>query len=177
MYEKMIGDHYQSTITKNAKDILKKRYFMKDDNGNVIEDFNGMCARVAKCVSDVHKTVHFESDEKTNNYFKEYYSMMSNLDFLPNTPTLINAGKENGQSLSACFVCPVENNINEIFETIKNAVLIHKSGGGTGFNFSKVNNPTNKFIKDYFNINFSLNDNHKDYDKFKKSKLYKRNFS
>ena len=171
MYEKMIGDHYQSTITPNAKDILKKRYFMKDDNGNVIEDFNGMCARVAKCVSDVHKTVHFESDEKTNNYFKEYYSMMSNLDFLPNTPTLINAGKENGQSLSACFVCPVENNINEIFETIKNAVLIHKSGGGTGFNFSKVNNPTNKFIKDYFNINFSLNDNHKDYDKFKKSKF------
>lgn len=171
MYEKMRGDHYQSTITQNAEDILKKRYFMKDDNGNVIEDFNGMCVRVAKCVSDVHKTVHFESDEKTNNYFKEYYSMLSNLDFLPNTPTLINAGKENGQSLSACFVCPVENNINEIFETIKNAVLIHKSGGGTGFNFSKVNNPTNKFIKDYFNINFSLNDNHKDYDKFKKSEF------
>ena len=171
MYEKMRGDHYQSTITPNAEDILKKRYFMKDDNGNVIEDFNGMCERVAKCVSDVHKTVHFESDEKINEYFEKYYSMMSNLDFLPNTPTLINAGKENGQSLSACFVCPVENNVNEIFETIKNAVLIHKSGGGTGFNFSKVNNPTNKFIKDYFNINFSLNDNHKDYDKFKKSEF------
>lgn len=102
-------------ITDNALKVLEKRYFLKDKEGNVVEDFGQLCLRLAECADDLE-------------YEKEYYDMFNNLEFLPNSPTIMNAGKPNGQ-LSACFVLPVEDSMEGIFDSIKNAALIHKSGG------------------------------------------------
>jgi len=113
-------------LSENALTVLEKRYFKKDDNGNSIEDWKGMLTRVAKNISAGDK-------EK----FKRYYKLMDSGRFLPNSPTLMNAGSDL-QQLSACFVLPIEDSMESIFETIKDAALIHKSGGGTGFSFSRL---------------------------------------
>lgn len=121
-------------ISENALKILNARYLKKDDNGKVIESPNDMFKRVADFVSDGDKIKA-----------KEFFIMMSELDFLPNSPTLMNAGKPLGQ-LSACFVLPIEDNTESIFDAIKYAALIHKSGGGTGFSFSKIR-PSGSVVK------------------------------
>lgn len=117
-------------LTENAKQILSARYLIKDVNGKIIETPEALFRRVAK---------HVASTEEVNKYDWEntFYKFMTNLEFLPNSPTLMNAGLPNGQ-LSACFVLPVEDSLNSIFTTLKNAALIHQSGGGTGYNFSKL---------------------------------------
>lgn len=112
-------------LTDNAEKILEKRYYLKDSNGNVTENWEKLCMRVAVALG------------KDNNQIDEYYRAIHGLDFIPNSPTLMNAGKPDGQ-LSACFVLPIEDSMESIFETIKDTSLIHKSGGGTGFNFSKL---------------------------------------
>lgn len=122
-------------LTENAKKVLEKRYLKKDNDGNVIETYDDLFKRVAKTVASADlEYLEKEDIEKTE---KDFYEMMSNLEFLPNSPTLMNAGRALGQ-LSACFVLPIEDSMEGIFESVKNAALIHKSGGGTGFSFSNI---------------------------------------
>lgn len=122
-------------ISNNAAAVLERRYLIKDDAGNPIETVDGLFRRVARAVAAPDAEHDAGADlAATENTF---YQMMSELEFLPNSPTLMNAGRPLGQ-LSACFVLPVEDSMEDIFETIKQAALIHKSGGGTGFSFSRL---------------------------------------
>lgn len=122
-------------LTENAMKVLEKRYLAKDINGNLLEDVDGLFKRVAKAIASADKKLMKKSELATLE--DRFYKMMSTLEFLPNSPTLMNAGRELGQ-LSGCFVLPIEDTMEGIFETVKNAALIHKSGGGTGFSFSRL---------------------------------------
>lgn len=122
-------------ISENAKIVLEKRYLSKNDNGEVEETVEGLFKRVANAVAKADKNYDGNADIK--GLSKEFYNMMTNLEFLPNSPTLMNAGRPLGQ-LSACFVLPIEDSMEGIFDAIKQAALIHKSGGGTGFSFSRI---------------------------------------
>ncbi|HNX01777.1 MAG TPA: adenosylcobalamin-dependent ribonucleoside-diphosphate reductase, partial [Candidatus Cloacimonadota bacterium] len=113
-------------LSDNALKVLEKRYFRKDEEGRLLEDWHGMITRIAENIAD--------HDKKKS---KRYYKLLDSGYFLPNSPTLMNAGNDL-QQLSACFVLPIEDSMDSIFETIKNAALIHKSGGGTGFSFSRL---------------------------------------
>lgn len=148
-------NHY-SVLTENAEKVLKSRYYMKDEQGNVIEDFDGMCHRVANAIAQV------EEKSIRNEWTEKFYNLIHSLDFLPNTPTLVNAGKKSG--LSACYVIPIENNYKQILNTLKNVSLIFKSGGGTGFNFSWVK--LNPFFKKPQKVCVYLNPDHPDYEEY-----------
>ena len=121
-------------IDKNGYLILEKRYLTKDKDGRVIETPEGMFERVASHIAKAER----EYGKKDINYIQEqFFSIMNNLEFLPNSPCLMNAGKELGQ-LAACFVLPVEDSLDSIFEAVKLTAKIHQSGGGTGFSFSRL---------------------------------------
>lgn len=115
-------------LTQNAITVLERRYLAKDEAGNIIESIPEMFSRIARAVA---------ANEEDPNMSNEFYDMMRSLEFIPNSPTIMNAGRPLGQ-LSACFVLPVEDSMEGIFDAIKNAALIHKSGGGTGFSFSRL---------------------------------------
>lgn len=117
-------------LTKNAKEILNDRYLLRDRNGRVVETPQQLFKRVSKFLASA------EINNKRE-WKKRFFNLMNTLDFLPNSPTLMNAGTPKGQ-LSACFVLPVNDSLKSIFTTLKNAALIHQSGGGTGFNFSRL---------------------------------------
>ena len=123
-------------ISDNARRVLENRYLRKDASGKVIETPEQMFARVAENIAAA-ETRYGADDTERERWSDTFRRVMAALDFLPNSPTLMNAGTEI-QQLSACFVLPVEDSMDAIFDSIKHTALIHKSGGGTGFSFSRL---------------------------------------
>ena len=120
-------------ISKNARTVLERRYLKKDIDGNPVETPAGMLTRVARHIATADERYGGDAVKTEKAFFK----MMDSLKFMPNSPTLMNAGRPLGQ-LSACFVLPIEDSMEGIFSSLKNAAMIHKSGGGTGFSFSRI---------------------------------------
>ncbi|MBN2052356.1 vitamin B12-dependent ribonucleotide reductase [Candidatus Woesearchaeota archaeon] len=123
------------TMTNNARTVLERRYLIKNENNKIAETPEELFARVAINISLADKNY----DEKANikKTASEFYELMANLDFIPNSPTLMNAGRAL-QQLSACFVLPIDDNMSSIMQTLYDTVMVHKSGGGTGFSFSRL---------------------------------------
>lgn len=122
-------------LSLNALKVLERRYLLKDEHGNIIETPQEMFRRVANCVASVD--LLYDKNTNINRLEESFYQLMANLEFLPNSPTLMNAGTSLNQ-LSACFVLPVQDSVEGIFNTLKYMALIHKSGGGVGFSFSNI---------------------------------------
>ncbi|MCX8205161.1 MAG: adenosylcobalamin-dependent ribonucleoside-diphosphate reductase [Candidatus Nezhaarchaeota archaeon] len=123
-------------LSVNAVRVLERRYLLKDERGRVVETTSQLFWRVARSIAAVDELYGASRDEVARSEV-EFYRMMASLEFLPNSPTLMNAGTNIGQ-LSACFVIPVEDSIEGIFNALKLMAIVHKSGGGTGFSFSRL---------------------------------------
>jgi len=122
-------------LSENAIKVLERRYLTKNKDGEVIETPEEMFRRVAHAVASAENG--YGTGVDVGELEDTFFRMLTNLEFIPNSPTLMNAGKDLGQ-LSACFVLPVEDSMEGIFDAIKQAAIIHKSGGGTGFSFSRL---------------------------------------
>jgi len=135
--------HLEPELTENARFILRKRYLLKNERAEVIETEQEMFQRVARAVAAPDLVYNPSVDLRQTE--QEFYELMVKMEFLPNSPTLMNAGKPGGQ-LSACFVLPIEDSLDAIFDSVKSAALIHQTGGGTGFSFSRLR-PANDVVR------------------------------
>ena len=133
--DKSIFVKNRPVLSENALTVLKRRYLRKNADGQIVETPEQMFKRVAHHIAKAEKNYGGEAEERRMEEI--FYEMMTDLKFLPNSPTLMNAGRTLGQ-LAACFVLPIEDSMEGIFGSLKNAALIHKSGGGTGFSFSRL---------------------------------------
>jgi ribonucleoside-diphosphate reductase alpha chain len=124
-------------ISDNARTVLERRYLRRDEDDRVVETPEEMLRRVADNIAAVEGLHYGASPAEVRQWSRRFYELMDSLDFLPNSPTLMNAGREL-QQLAACFVLPVHDSMESIFDSLKHAALIHKSGGGTGFSFSRL---------------------------------------
>ncbi len=122
-------------LSGNARTVLERRYLKKDAKGRIVETPEKLFRRVAHHIAAAEKK--YSSANRSEEVEELFYRMMTDFIFLPNSPTLMNAGRRLGQ-LAACFVLPIEDSLNGIFSSLRNAALIHKSGGGTGFSFSRL---------------------------------------
>jgi ribonucleoside-diphosphate reductase alpha chain len=141
--ESRLGDQ-QLSLSDNARRVLQTRYLKKDKAGKPVEEPEDLFRRVACTIAAV-ETEYGVEGEQIARLEEEFYTLMGSGKFMPNSPTLMNAGREMGM-LSACFVLPVRDSIEEIFESIKHTALIQKAGGGTGFAFDQLR-PTGDYIK------------------------------
>lgn len=128
----MAPDLTKQILTSTAETVLARRYYLKDAEGNPIETWETLCHRVADAVASVDK-----NSDHVGKLRDDFFNMIYRMDFLPNSPCLMNAGTDLGQ-LSACFVLPVEDSMDGIFTAIRNGALVHKTGGGTGYSFSRL---------------------------------------
>ena len=127
-------------LTETAETVLERRYYLKDAAGQPLENWEGLCRRVSDAVAGVDRDLpDFEG------LSDRFFSMIYSLDFLPNSPCLMNAGTDLGQ-LSACFVLPVDDSMDGIFSAVRNGALVHKTGGGTGYSFSRLR-PKNSAVQ------------------------------
>jgi len=133
----------QPELTGNARFILEKRYLLKNEQAEVVETEQKMFQRVARAVAAPDRDYDPSADLRRTE--QEFYELMAKMEFLPNSPTMMNAGKPGGQ-LSACFVLPIEDSLDAIFDSVKSAALIHQTGGGTGFSFSRLR-PANDVVR------------------------------
>ena len=131
-------------LSENAIRVLERRYLKKDSHGRVVESPEELFRRVAKALAQVER-FYSKSAEQIKKIEQEFFNMMSSLEFMPNSPCLMNAGRDLGQ-LSACFTLPIHDSMESIFQTLKATAMIHKSGGGTGFSFSNLR-PKNAVVK------------------------------
>ena len=133
----------QNSFEKMRSEILQKRYLKKNEKGEVIETEEQMYRRVANTATEV-ESQYSENDEQVKTTANQFYQLMADGKFLPNSPALMNSGRDNGM-LSACFVLPIEDSIDGIFTTVKNTALVQKAGGGTGFSFDRLR-PTGDIV-------------------------------
>ena len=137
-------DPNPAALSEIALTVLRKRYLVKDDHGNVAETPETMFRRVADTIAAVDSR-YGATPSQVRARSNQFYALMTEGYFEPNSPTLMNAGRPLGQ-LSACFVLPIEDDLSSIYETLKHQALVHQSGGGTGFAFSKLR-PRNDIVR------------------------------
>ncbi|MDO8676066.1 MAG: adenosylcobalamin-dependent ribonucleoside-diphosphate reductase [Candidatus Azambacteria bacterium] len=141
----MPDDLIKCEWTEDAIKLINERYLRRDKDGQIVETVEGMCWRVAYFIASADKKFG-HTEEEIIALAKEFYFLMAERKFFPNAPTLYNAGTGNGLQFSACFVIPIGDSMDEIYDAIKWQAIIHKSGGGTGFSFSSLR-PKNALIK------------------------------
>src|SRR5438034_2444178 len=133
-----------SQLSENARLVLERRYLARDDRGQPLETPEQLFARVAHNIAQAEAIYAPDDKDAAARWEVRFLELMTALDFLPNSPTIMNAGREL-QQLSACFVLPVPDDVPGIFEAIKQQAIIHKTGGGTGFAFSRIR-PKNDIV-------------------------------
>jgi ribonucleoside-diphosphate reductase alpha chain len=141
----MGDDMLEPVFSENAKKVIEKRYLVRDDKGRIAENAMEMLIRVASDIAAVDGSVYGKTKQEVSETAREFYGIMALAQFLPNSPTLMNAGTS-VQQLAACFVLPVDDTMEDIFDAVKYTALIHKSGGGTGFDFSRIR-PKSDIVK------------------------------